>query len=132
MCELPFIIVLWIIHTRSIFSQVLLKILWNFWNSSRKKSTLKQPFSGVYKIDVLENFANFTKKHQCWSHFLKRLQKLRYRLQHRCFSVIFAKPLRTTFLQNTSGGVGVCLLKCLTFRSSQSGFWMTSCKRSLI
>ena len=33
------------------------------------------------------------------------------RLQHRCFPVKSVKLLRTPFLQNTSGGVGVCLFK---------------------
>ena len=27
-----------------------------------------------YKIDVLQNFAKFTGKHLCWSHFLINLQ----------------------------------------------------------
>ena len=44
------------------------------------------------------------------------------RLQHRCFPLNFAKLLRTPFLQSTSGGVGVFLLKSFTFRSSQKGF----------
>ena len=112
---------LWIIYTRIIFSLVLLKIFWNFWNSSRKKSTQKQPFSGVYKIDVLKKFANFTKKHQCWSHFLKKSPEIK-RLQHRCFPVNFVKLLRTPFLQSISGGVGVFLLKCFTFRSSTNSY----------
>ena len=101
------------------FSLVLLKIFWNFWN--RKKSTQKQPFSGVYKIDVLKKFANFTKKHQCWSHFLKKSPEIK-RLQHRCFPVNFVKLLRTPFLQSISGGVGVFLLKCFTFRSSTNSY----------
>ena len=116
---------------RSIFSLVLLKIFWNFWNSSRKKSTLKQPFSGVYKIDVLKKFANFTKKFQCWSHFLKKSPEIK-RLQHRWFPVNFVKLLRILFLQNNSGGVGVYLLKCFTFRSSRKGFWVSSCKRIVV
>ena len=35
MYEPPFSIALWIIYTRSLFSLVLLKIFWYFWNSSR-------------------------------------------------------------------------------------------------
>ena len=81
----------------------------------------KQPFSGVYKLDVLKKIANFTKKFQCWSHFLKKSPEIK-RLQHRCFPVTFAKLLRTSFLQSTSGGVGVCLLKCFTFRSSTNSY----------
>ena len=121
MCELIFSIAWWIINTRSIFSQVLLKMFWNFKNSSRKKPTQKQRFSGVYKIDVLKKFANFTKKFQCWSHFLKKSPEIK-RLQRRCFPVNFAKFLRTPFLQSTSGGVGVCLLRCFTFRSSTNSY----------
>ena len=121
MCELSVRIALWIINTRSIFSLVLLKIFWNFWNSSRKKSTQKQPFSGVYKIDVLKKFANFTKKFQCWSHFLKKSPEIK-RLQHRCFPVNSEKLLTTSFLPSTSGGVGVCLLKCFTFRSLTNSY----------
>ena len=56
-------------------------------------------------------FANFKKKFQYWSHFLKMSPEIK-RLQHRCFCVNFAKPLRTLFLHITSGGVGVCLFKC--------------------
>ena len=68
-----------------------------------------------------EKSANFTKKHQCWSHFLKKSPEIK-RLQHRCLPVNFAKLLRTAFLQSTSGGAGVCLLKNFTFKSSQKGF----------
>ena len=81
----------------------------------------KQPFSGVYKIDALKKFANFTKKFQCWSLFLKKFPEIK-RLQQRSFPVNFAKLLRTPFLQSTSGGVGVCLLKCFTFRSSTNSY----------
>ena len=78
-----------------------------------------------------EKSAKFIKKHQCWRHFLKKSPEIK-RPQHRCFPVNFEKLLRTPFLQSTSGGVGVCLLKSFTFRSSQKGFWMTSCKWSFI
>ena len=120
-----------IMGTRSIFSLVLLKIFWNFWSSSRKKSTQKQLFSGFHKIDVLKKFANFTKKHQCWSDFSKRSPAIK-RLQHRCFPLNFVKLLRTLFLQGTSGGVGVCLLESFMYRSSEKGFSMTSCKQILM
>ena len=56
-----------------------------------KSSCAKKVF---WKKAVLINFANFTGKHQCWSLFLIK------RLQHRCFSVKFAKLLRTHFLKN--------------------------------
>ena len=69
------------------------------------KSSRSQVF---YKIDVLKKFANFTKKQQSCSHFLKKSPEVK-RFQHRCFPVNFAKLLRTPFLQSISGGVGVCL-----------------------
>ena len=50
------------------------------------------------EIGVLQNFANFTRKHLRWSLFLIRLQLIR--AQHRCFTVKFAKFLRTTILKN--------------------------------
>ena len=56
-----------------------------------------------FKTGVLKNFAIFTGKHLCWNHFLIKLQDWRpaflfkKRLQHRCFSVITAKFLRTAF-----------------------------------
>ena len=34
----------------------------------------KQPLKVFCKKDVLENFAYFTEKHLCWSHFLIKLQ----------------------------------------------------------
>ena len=35
----------------------------------------KQPFADVvFKIGVLENFAKFTGKHQCWSLFIIKLR----------------------------------------------------------
>ena len=114
------------------FFLVLLKIFWSFWDSSRNKSAHKQLFSGVYKIDVLKKFANYTKKDQCWSHFLKKCPEIK-RLQHRCLTANNAKLLRTpSFLKSTFGRVWVCLLKSFTFRSSQKGFWTTSCKRTII
>ena len=43
------------------------------------------------KIGVLKNFANFARKHLCWSLFWP---------QHRCFPVRFEKFLRTPILKN--------------------------------
>ena len=58
------------------------------------------------KKDVLRNFAKFTGKHLCQSHFLNKVAGLetllRKRLCRRCFPVNFAKFLRTPFLQSTS------------------------------
>ena len=53
---------------------------------------------------VLRNFAKFTGKHLCKSLFFNKVAGLRpatllkKRLWHRCFSVNFAKFLRTPFL----------------------------------
>ena len=52
MCELPFSIALWIIYIRSFFSLVLLKIFWNFRNSSRKNQRRSSRSQVFYKIDV--------------------------------------------------------------------------------
>ena len=58
---------------------------------------------------VLRNLARFTGKHLCHSLFLNKVGGLRpatllkKRLWHMFFLVNFAKFLRTTFLQNTSG-----------------------------
>ena len=49
--------------------------------------------------------AKFTGEHLCWSLFLIRFQAwnvIKKRLQHRCFSVNFAKFLTTTILKNIS------------------------------
>ena len=53
------------------------------------------------KKGVLKNFAKFTGKHGFWS--LQAYNFIKKRLQHRCFLVDFAKLLKTSFLQNTSG-----------------------------
>ena len=58
---------------------------------------------------VLRNFAKFTGKHVCQSLFfnknagLRPATLLKKRLWHRYFPVNFAKFLRTSFSQNTSG-----------------------------
>ena len=56
-----------------------------------------------FQIDVLKNFANFTRKQLCWSLLFNKVAGLRLatslkkRLKHRCFPVKFAKFLKTTF-----------------------------------
>ena len=68
----------------------------------------KQSLKVFCEKDVLKKFAKFTGKHLNWILFLNKVAGLRpttllkKRLQHRCFSVNFAKLSRTTFLQNTS------------------------------
>ena len=53
------------------------------------------------KKGVLRSFTKFTGKHLCQS--LKPATLLNKRLWHRCFTVNFAKFLRTPVLRNTSG-----------------------------
>ena len=51
-----------------------------------------------FKIGILKNFANFKRKHLCWSLFLIKLQTCNFikkRLWHKCFEF---------FSQNASGG----------------------------
>ena len=56
-----------------------------------------------FKKGVLTNFAKFTGKHLCHSFFFHKVANLRpatllkMRLWHRCFTVNFAKFLRTSF-----------------------------------
>ena len=52
----------------------------NLVTSKAFRSSRSQMF---YKIGVLKNFAKFTRKHLCWSHFLIKL--------HTCFPIIFVK-----------------------------------------
>ena len=51
---------------------------------------------------VLRNIVDFTRKHQCWSLFIIKLQALRSakKLEHRCFPVKFAKFLSTLFIEH--------------------------------
>ena len=65
----------------------------------------------LFKIGVLENLANFTGRHLCWSHFLIKMlcsdlqlcNFIKKRLLRRCFPLKFAKFLTKPFLQSTSG-----------------------------
>ena len=50
-----------------------------------------------FEISVLKNFSKFTGIHMCWSEDLKACNFIKKRLQPKCFLVIFAKFLRTTF-----------------------------------
>ena len=62
-----------------------------------------------FKNGVLRNFTKFAGKDLCQSLFFNKVvglspaTLLNKRLWHKCFPVNFAKFLRTTFLQNTSG-----------------------------
>ena len=75
------------------------------------------------------NFTKFTRKHLCQSLFFSNVAGLRpatllkKRLWHKCFPVNFAKFLRASFLQNTSGRLFMkwnktkCLPLLITFSS---------------
>ena len=56
---------------------------------------------------ILRNFEKFTGKHLCQRLFFNKVAGpatlLKKRLGRRCFLMNFAKSLRTSFLQNTSG-----------------------------
>ena len=52
------------------------------------------------KKGVPKKFTNFIRKHLCWSLFLIKLQAIKKKLQHRCFTMKFAKFLRTPMLKN--------------------------------
>ena len=61
------------------------------------------------KKGVLRNFTNFTGKYLCQRFFFNKVAGhspetlLKKSLCHRCFTMNFAKLLRTPFLKNTSG-----------------------------
>ena len=76
------------LHSDKVSSSPSLPLLFAivFWGETNR-SALSQLF---LKIDVLNNFVNFTGKHQCWSLFLIKLQAW-MRLQHRSFPVKFVK-----------------------------------------
>ena len=57
----------------------------------------KQPPEVFFEKDVIKHFANFTRKHLCWSLFFNRVTGqracsfIKKRLQHRCVLVKLAK-----------------------------------------
>ena len=66
------------------------------------------------KKGVLNNFANFTGKHICRSHFLLRLQAEDFynkkRLQHWCFPVKCVKFIRTLILKNICKRLNISII----------------------
>ena len=78
------------------------KVAKYFWSSHRSRTSHRRC---SVKKGVLKNFASFTGKHLYWSLFyevtgLQPANFLKKRLQHKCFSVEFAKLLRTPILMN--------------------------------
>ena len=74
------------------------------WDSVKKFTRSHQRWS-IKKV-VLKNLAKLTGKHLCQSLFFNKVAGLR----HRCFAVNFAIFLRTTFLQNASGQLVLCVI----------------------
>ena len=74
---------------------------WWLHESSRERCSTKK--------DVLSNFAKSTGKHLCQSLFFDKVADLtpatllKKSLWHSCFPLNFAKFLKTSFFQNTSG-----------------------------
>ena len=70
------------------------------------------------KKGVLKNFSKFTGKHLCWRLFFNKVAGL----QHRCFSVNFAKFLRTPFFTEHFRWLLVTLVFCTFLRVSHISF----------
>ena len=69
-------------------------------------------------------FFSISQNKYIWRLQACRLTLSKKRLWHRCFTMNFAKFLRTTFLQNTSGGcfhsISILLITCLSWTDSTS------------
>ena len=80
-----------------------------------------------FRIGVLNNFANFTRKHLCWSLFinnvadLKTYNCLKKRLHHKCFSAKFVTFLRTPFFYRTPPVAAFDLLKVTALKRFMKG-----------
>ena len=77
-------------------------------------------FSGVYEIDILKKFANFTNSEILVLESLFKKVSRNKETPTQVFPVNFVKLLRTPFLQSTSGRVS--LLKYFMFRSSTNSY----------
>ena len=80
------------------------KISWNWSFSNFRELVLilpEQPPAVFYKKDVFKNFAIFTRKHLFQS--LLSCNYIKKEALTQGFSVTYARFLRTTFFQNTSG-----------------------------
>ena len=83
----------------------------SYWNLFIWCCGQKQPPEMLCKKRVLRNSAKFTEKHLWHSLFFNKVAGLRLRY----FPVIFAKLLRRTFLQNTSGLLLLCRILNISF-----------------
>ena len=111
----------------------LLKIALHHRYFSKNFATVaEQPEAATKRVikSVLRNFAKFTGNHLYQSLFFSKVVGLRpatlwkKRLWHRCFSVNFAKFLRTPFLQNTCGWLllNSDIEKCMLMVASENEF----------
>ena len=81
------------------------------WCNSKQNECLcrSSRSKGFYKKFVLRNFPKSTRKHLCQSLFFEKVRRCRSatswktRLQCECFLLSISKPVRTPFLQNTTG-----------------------------
>ena len=99
-CKMLIIDVSWQIFEKCLFYLYVFACTNSSCRSSHQRCSVKKV--------VLRNFPKFTGKHLCQSLFLIKLQAalatlLKKRLWYMCFSVNFAKSIRTLFSQSTSG-----------------------------
>ena len=102
-------------------------VLWQWWRTQTKRLRYEEPFrssqqSCSIKKAVLQNLIKFTGKHLCQNLFSNKVADLnsatllKNRLWHRCFPLNFAKFLRKSFLQNTSGRLLLAFMKSLHYK----------------
>ena len=108
------------------FCQMNHRDLLGLFRSSHRRCSVKK--------GVLKKFAYFTGKHLCWSLFL--IKFIKKRLQHWCFSVKFAKFLRTSILKNICERLFLFVSPQNTIANSSGAFaldeTLTECKVSII
>ena len=101
-----------------------------YWVPYTTRSSRQEVFC---KKGVPRNLAKFKGKHFCQSLFFNKVADLRpatllkRRLWHMCFPLYFTKFLRTTFLQNTSGGCFCTTIHCNALTVSYN----TNCRPDL-
>ena len=96
MYELPFRITVWTIYTRSIFSRVLLKIFWNFRNTSRKKSTVRSSLSQAFYNKCHEKVRKIEKKTPMLESLFNKISRNK-ESSTQVFSCEFCEALKNTF-----------------------------------
>ena len=99
-------------HNCWVFLEHLMLQLGNHFRNGHQRCSMQK--------GVLRNLTKFTGKHLCQSLFFYNVvgqawNFIKKRLWHRCFPVNFVTFLRTTFLQNTSGGCFCHLLSIIQY-----------------